>query len=49
MLSAAATRFLQGSAGSMTQAQLLEIAANAEVNAQNIDLVRPQASGVEFT
>ena len=39
---------LQGSGGSMTQAQLLEIAANADLNAVNINLVGLQASGVEF-
>ena len=39
---------LQGSGGTMTQAQLLEIAANADVNAVNINLVGLQQSGVEF-
>jgi Ca2+-binding RTX toxin-like protein len=39
---------LQGSGGTMTQAQLLEIAANANVNAVNINLVGLQQSGVEF-
>jgi Ca2+-binding RTX toxin-like protein len=39
---------LQGSGGTMTQAQLLEIAANAPVNEANIDLVGLQQSGVEF-
>ncbi len=39
---------LQGSGGSMTQAQLLEIAANADLNAVNINLVGLQQTGVEF-
>ena len=39
---------LQGSGGPMTQAQLLELAANAPANEVNIDLVGLQASGVEF-
>ena len=39
---------LQGSGGSFTQAELLEIAANSEVNATNIDLVGLQQSGVVF-
>jgi len=39
---------LQGSGGSLTQAQLLEIAGNAELNAVNINLVGLQQSGVEF-
>ena len=37
---------LQG--GTMTQAQLLEIAANSDINAQSINLVGLQQSGVEF-
>jgi len=40
---------LQGSGGTMTQAQLLELAANAGVNATNINLVGLQQSGAEFT
>lgn len=39
---------LQGSGETMTQAELLVLAANAEVNAQNIDLVGLQQTGVEF-
>ena len=39
---------LQGSGGTMTQAQLLEAAADAEVNAQNINLVGLQQTGVEY-
>ena len=39
---------LEGSGGSLTQAELLEIAANSEVNATNIDLVGLQQSGIEF-
>ena len=39
---------LQGSGGSMTQAALLVLAANADVNAVNINLVGLQQSGVEF-
>lgn len=39
---------LQGSGGPLTQAQLLEAAANSDINAQNIDLVGLQQSGVEF-
>jgi hypothetical protein len=39
---------LQGSGGTMTQAELLAFAANSEANAHNIDLVGLQASGVEF-
>lgn len=39
---------LQGSGGTMTQAQLLELAANTAINAQTIDLVGLQQSGVEF-
>jgi hypothetical protein len=39
---------LQGSGGTMTQAQLLELAANAGVNATNINLVGLQQSGAEF-
>jgi len=39
---------LQDSGGMMTQAQLLEFAANTDVNAQNINLVGLQQTGVEF-
>ena len=39
---------LQGSGGSFTQAELLVIAANSDVNATNIDLVGLQQSGVVF-
>jgi len=39
---------LQGSGGPLTQAQLLEIATLSTINAENIDLVGLQASGVEF-
>ncbi len=39
---------LQGSGGTMTQAQLLEAAAYAEVNVQNIGLVGMQQTGVEY-
>ena len=39
---------LQGSGGGMTQAELLVLAANTGVNANNIDLVGLQQSGVEF-
>jgi Ca2+-binding RTX toxin-like protein len=39
---------LQGSGGTMTQAELLVLAANAAVNATNINLVGLQSSGVEF-
>lgn len=39
---------LQGSGGSFTQAELLEIAANSEANATNINLIGLQLSGVEF-
>jgi Ca2+-binding RTX toxin-like protein len=39
---------LQGSGGQMTQGQLLEFAATIDLNAQQIDLVGLQASGVEF-
>ncbi len=39
---------LQGSGGTMTQAELLILAANADVNAQNINLVGLQTTGVEF-
>ena len=39
---------LQGSGGTMTQAQLLEAAAYAEVNVQNIGLVGMQQAGVEY-
>ncbi len=39
---------LQGSGGSMTQAELLVLAANADVNAVNINLVGLQQTGVEF-
>ena len=39
---------LQGSGGSMTQAQLLEVAAGVDLNAININLVGLQQGGVEF-
>ena len=39
---------LQGSGGSMTQAELLVLAANASVNEQTIKLVGLQQTGVEF-
>jgi hypothetical protein len=39
---------LQGSGGGWSQGQLLELAAYAAPNAQNIDLVGLQAQGVEF-
>jgi hypothetical protein len=39
---------LQGSGGSITQGQLLELAAYAPPNDANIDLVGLQQSGVEF-
>jgi hypothetical protein len=39
---------LQGSRGTMTQAELLMFAANSEANAINIDIVGLQQSGVEF-
>ncbi len=39
---------LQCSGGTMTQAGLLMLAANAELNAVNINLVGLQQSGVEF-
>jgi len=39
---------LVGSGGTMTQAELLVLAANADVNAQNINLVGLQQTGVEF-
>ena len=39
---------LQGSGGTMTQADLLVLAANADINAQNINLVGLQQNGVEF-
>jgi hypothetical protein len=32
----------------MTQAELLEIAANADINEQNIDLVGLQQTGVDY-
>ncbi|MEK6735747.1 MAG: calcium-binding protein [Pseudomonadota bacterium] len=37
-----------GPGGPYTQAQMLELAANSEVNATNIDLMGLQKSGVEF-
>ncbi|MBI4203861.1 MAG: hypothetical protein HY527_02435 [Betaproteobacteria bacterium] len=40
--------WLQGSGGSMTQAQLLEYAANHPLNETNINLVGLQQTGVEF-
>jgi serralysin len=39
---------LQGSGGTMTQAELLVYAANEQVNELNIDLVGLQQSGLEF-
>ncbi len=39
---------LQGSGGAMTQAELLMLAANADANAVNINLVGLQQRGVEF-
>ena len=39
---------LQGSGGTLTQAELLEIAANTPANEININLVGLQQSGVEF-
>ena len=39
---------LVGNGGTSTQAQLLEFAANTEVNAANINLVGLQQSGVDF-
>jgi hypothetical protein len=39
---------LQGSGGTMTQGQLLELAANSDLNTANINLVGLQVSGVEF-
>jgi subtilisin-like proprotein convertase family protein/subtilisin family serine protease len=39
---------LQGSGGSMTQAELLVLAANAQVNEVNVDLVGLQQTGLEF-
>ncbi len=39
---------LRGGGGTMTQGELLALAANAAVNATNIDLVGLQQSGVEF-
>ena len=39
---------LTGSGGRMTQAELLEIAANADINEQNIDLVGLQQTGVDY-
>ena len=41
--------WLQGSGGSMTQAELLEFAAHHSLNETNIDLVGMQETGVEFT
>ena len=38
----------RGSGGSMTQAELLMLAANADLNAVNIELAGLQQSGVEF-
>jgi hypothetical protein len=40
---------LQGSGGSMTQAELLVFAANTPENALNINLIGLQQTGVEFT
>jgi hypothetical protein len=42
------TGMLQGSGGSMTQAELLQLAANVDVNAANIGLVGLQTTGVEY-
>lgn len=42
------TGMLQDNGGTSTQAQLLELAANTEVNATNINLIGLQQSGVEF-
>lgn len=39
---------MQGNGGTMTQGELLALAANAGVNEQNINLVGLQQSGVEF-
>ncbi|HLP81001.1 MAG TPA: calcium-binding protein [Nitrosomonas sp.] len=39
---------LEGSGGTLSQAQILEIAASSEVNVANIDLVGLQQSGIEF-
>jgi hypothetical protein len=39
---------LQGSGGVMTQAELLVIAAESDLNAGSIDLVGLQQSGVPF-
>jgi len=39
---------MQGSGGTLTQAQLLDLAAGTEMNAQNIDLLGLQQTGVEF-
>jgi len=39
---------MEGHGGSLTQAQLLEFAANTDANAINIDLVGLQQTGVEF-
>ncbi len=39
---------LEGNGGALTQAQMLEFAANSEINATNIDLVGLQQSGVVF-
>ena len=39
---------LQGSGGTMTQAELLALAANAQANEANIDLTGLQQTGLEF-
>jgi serralysin len=39
---------LQGSGGTMTQADLLQLAANDDANAVHINLVGLQETGVEF-
>jgi hypothetical protein len=39
---------LAGSGGSMTQADLLVLAANTDINAVNVDLVGLQQTGLEF-
>jgi len=42
-------RLLQGSGGTMSQAELLLLAAYTPENAANIDLVGLQTTGVDFT
>jgi serralysin len=41
-------RLLQGSGGTMTQAELLTLAAYTPENAVNIDIVGLQSTGVDF-